>query len=58
MEELVKLVVTNLPNLAGLTLFTWYLARQNTQLINTLLDRIVALEKEIGELKEEVQGLR
>jgi len=57
MEELLRAVIENIPNLLGLVLFgvaMWY---QNNRLLDTLFGEIDELKHDIAELRQQVTNL-
>lgn len=51
MEDLLKLVITNAPNLLGLVVLAWILWRQNERMLSALLERVAVLEQTVAALK-------
>lgn len=54
MDNILTTIITNAPNLLGLLLLAIVLYRQNEKMLNALLERVVQVEKELGELKTQV----
>jgi len=49
-DEILKTLVANAPNLIGLVALAWVLWRQNERMLSALLERVAALEVKVQEL--------
>lgn len=56
MEDLIKTLVEQAPNLVGLAILAYVLYRQNNTLLATLIERIDTLEEKVEQLSKQVSA--